>query len=459
MTTTAAVDPLGDLADALLITDFSAFVETPVSQDPLGWPGYTDKLHEAQQRTGLAQAVVAGGAHLDGQPCVLVAFRFDFLGGSMGEAEGQLISDAIDAAAQAGLPLVSVARSGGARMQEGTIALFQMPRIARALVTLGAAGVPHISVVDDPTTGGVWAALVAGADIIVGRSGASVAFAGSRVLAGDPYDHTASTAEGKHADGFIDTIADDDTLGATVGGYLRLLSPATRGDAASPPIPTLPAKEPAQAPEPTSAPVSETAGWDSVLAARSGVRRPARDYLQDYLDEQLPIWGDRSGGTDRSVSCGFGRRDGRTVGFVCQHGSKVGPAGFRTASRLLALADRCHVPVVTFIDTAGADNSPRAEHAGIGTAIAILLQQVARLTVPLLSVVVGQGLSGGAVALINPDNLWMAPDSFLAVIAPEAAAGILKRSGQEAPQIAKQLALTPAALEDLGLSRGRLLPT
>lgn len=446
MTSAPTVDQLGRLTHELLVTDFAPFDDPPISRDPLGWPGYVDKLHEARHRTGQPQAVVAGTARVSGEACVIVTLNFDFLGGSMGEAEGRLMVRATEHAARAGLPLVSVARSGGARMQEGTVALFQMAHVARALVALARAGVPHISVVDNPTTGGVWAALAAGADIIIGRAGAQVAFAGSRVLAGDVVDPEASSAEGKHADGFIDAIVGDDTFAATVGGYLRLVSPATRGDASDPPVPTL------VGPEPMAAP----AGWDSVLAARSVTRRPARTYLDDYFDSRLPVWGDRSGGVDPSISCGFGRRDGRTVGFICQHGGKVRPAGFRTASRLLALAERCHVPVVAFIDTAGADNSPSAEHAGIGTAIALLLQQVASLTVPLLSVVVGQGISGGAVALVNPDNLWMAPDSYLAVIAPEAATSILKRSEQEIPQVAQQLALWPAALEDLGLSRGRL---
>ncbi|GAC1441973.1 MAG: carboxyl transferase domain-containing protein [Mycobacteriales bacterium] len=446
MRVASEIEPLGGLGEALCVSDFAAFAEPPISRDPLGWPGYADKLAMARERTGLSQAVVAGTARVDGERCVLAVLRFEFLGGSMGEAEGRLIADAIAVAGREGLPLVSVARSGGARMQEGTVALLQMPQIARALVALAAAGAPHVTVVDDPTTGGIWAALVAGADIIIGRPGAQVAFAGSRVLAGDPDDRAASTVEGKHRDGYVDVVADGDALGPTVGGYLRLLSPATRGALATPPVPTLPAPAPGPSP----------AGWDSVQAARSAARRPAKDYLDSYLDDRLPVWGDRSGGTDPSVSCGFGRRDGRTVAFVCQHGGKVGPAGFRTASRLLALAERCSVPVVTFIDTAGADNSPRAEHGGVGTAIALLLQQVARLTVPLLSVVVGQGISGGAVALVNPDNLWMAPDSYLAVITPEAAAAILKRSESEVPEVARQLALWPAALEKLGLSRGQL---
>lgn len=444
MSAGATTEHLDALRRLLHLTDFAPLDDPPVSRDPLGWPGYPEKLAAARQRTGLAQAAVAGRAIVGGEACVLVALRFDFLGGSMGEAEGEMIVRAVDAAIDNKLPLLSVARSGGARMQEGTPALLQMPRVARALTRLSAAHLPHLTVVDDPTTGGIWAALSAAADIIVGRPGAQVAFAGARVLTGSRGDLSAATAEGKHADGFVDAVADDDALASTISDYLRLLSPARRGIPAPLPIPRL------------VAPAPVMNGWDSVVAARSGTRRPAADYLTGYLTETRPVWGDRVGGADQALSCGFGRRDGRTVGFVCQHGGTVSAAGIRTATRLLTMAEQLQVPVVTFIDTAGADNSPTAEHAGIGTAIAVLLQRVASLTVPLLSVVVGQGISGGAVALINPENLWMAPDSYLAVIAPEAATAILKCPERDVARVAVQLALSPTDLEELGLSQGQL---
>ena len=154
------------------------------------------------------------------------------------------------------------------------------------------------------------------------------------------------------------------------------------------------------------------------------------------------------------MQCGLGRRDGRTIAFLFQRGGQIGAAGFRTASRVLILAERLHVPVVTFIDTQGTDNGAESERQGVGTAIAELLQQIARCTVPVLSIVVGQGVSGGAIAMINPDNLWMAPDSYLAVIAPESAAAILKQDPGTVPQVADQLMLSPHQLHGLGLSRG-----
>lgn len=438
--------PRTPLQDLLAVSDYVQLGEPPTSRDPLSWPGYADQLTALRHRTGLAQAVTAGHAVIDGEQCVLLSFQFAFMGGSMGEAEGDLIVRAVEAARLASRPLVSVARSGGARMQEGTAALLQMSRIAQALVTLARSGVPHIGVIDDPTTGGIWAALVAAADVLIGRAGAQVGFAGSRVRSSHGGPEGASTVEGKHAAGFVDVVTDGADLTGVVGGYLRLLSPATRGAAEPPPLPVLAADQG----------VDELTGWDSVRAARSDQRRTADDYLAAYFDEVLPVWGDRTGGVDPRIACGFGRTHGRTVAFVSQRGQQVGAAGFRTATRLLGLANRLSIPVVTFIDTSGAENGPDAEREGVGTAIAVLLQEVAASSVPVLSVVVGQGVSGGAVALINPDNVWMAPDSYLAVIAPEYAAAILKRGSADVPELADRLALSPAQLRGLGLVTGIL---
>ncbi|MDQ2852616.1 MAG: acetyl-CoA carboxylase [Actinomycetota bacterium] len=431
-------------AAELLISGFRPFADPPRSADPLQWPDYREKLTRAREHAGSVQAVTAGTALIDGQPCVAIAFNFDFLGGSMGEAEGDLIVRAIEEAARNRQPLVSVAQSGGARMQEGTVSLIQMSHIARALVTLAAAETPHIAVIDDPTTGGVWAALTAAADVIVARAGAQVAFAGSRVRSEAGAGDTASNAEGKHSAGFVDVLCDDENLPAIVGSYVHLLSPLTRGDCAQPDLP-----RPAR-----GAIESDLQGWDSVIAARSPSRQTSEQYLGDYFESTQPLSGDRAGGVDSQLACGFGRRNGRTVAFICQLGGTAHPSGFRTARRVLALAERLRLPVITLIDTSGADNSPQGELLGIGTSIAEVLQQLAATTVPVLSIVVGQGVSGGAIALVNPDNLWMAPDSYLAVIAPESAANILKQDVAEVPAIARRLSPSPRDIVALGLARG-----
>lgn len=425
------------------LTDFDA----PSSTDPLRWPGYPDKIAAARRRTGQPQAVRAGEGLLKGHRCVAVEFNFNFLGGSMGHAEGELIIYAIDHAAHHRLPLVSVTRSGGARMQEGTVALFQMARISRSLVQLSAAGVPHIAVADDPTTGGVWAALVAAADVIIAPHGAQIGFAGTRVRT-DGQRSRPTRAEDKWEAGFIDALVHRNQLAHSAANYLQALSPQTRGDPEQPPVPHLD--------DPDAQPPRDRTGWQNVLAARNSQRASYSRYLENYFDSTTVLSGDRVGGRAPEVVCGLGRREGRTIAFVCQDGQHTSAAAFRTASRVLTLAARLRISAITFIDTQGATNDAAAERLGVGTAIAELMKHVASSTTPILSIVIGQGVSGGAMALINPDNLWMACDSYLAVIAPESATEILKQGPDTIPQVANQLLLGPHDLQHLGLSRGVL---
>lgn len=427
---------------------FEGFSGLPISTDPLNWPGYRAKLEQARERTGQDQAVSAGAASVDGQRCIALIFNFGFLAGTLGQAEGEAVVLAATEATRRRLPLVSVVRSGGARMQEGTTSLFAMSAIARALTALAAAGVAHIAVVANPATGGVWASLSAAADVVVAAEGAQIAFAGTRVRgSGHGQASGAFSAAGKHASGFVDVVVTEAQLALVVGRYVQLLSPASKGALAPPPLPRA---------GPTGKPPPD--GWTAVTGARSSSRRPAARYLAEYFEETVVIWGDRAGGVDQRVECGVGRRGGVSIAFICQQGGPVAAAGFRTAGRLLALAQRLGLPVITFVDTEGAQNTAEGETEGVGTAIALLFQQLASATVPILSVVVGQGISGGAMSLINPENLWLAADSYLAVIAPEAAAAILKRPEAQVPELARQLGLTPDHLVRLGLARG-VLPT
>jgi acetyl-CoA carboxylase carboxyl transferase subunit beta len=423
----------------------AVFPDLPVSQDPLNWPGYPAKLAQARQRTGQNQAVNAGPASVNGQACIALIFNFEFLAGTLGQAEGEAVQRAAAEAAARRIPLVSVVRSGGARMQEGTTSLFQMAAIARALTELAASGTPHIAVVGNPATGGVWASLSAAADVLIAVRDAQVAFAGARVRAdrSGPAE-PAFAAAGKHASGFIDAVVAEDELPLVVGRYVELLSPANRAAAAPPPLPAALSGPPPRR------------GWAAVAAARSPQRAAAAHYLAEYFDQTVTIWGDRVGGVDPQLACGIGRRGSASIAYVCQQGGPVAAAGFRTATRLLALAQRLGLPVITFVDTEGAQNTAEAETAGVGTAIAQLLQQVASTEVPMLSVIVGQGVSGGAMSLLNPHNVWLAPDSYLAVITPESAAAILKRPDAEVPELAGQLGLAPEDLVRLGLARGVL---
>jgi acyl-CoA carboxylase subunit beta len=442
------------LADSDGIDRFGEQIETP---DPSGWPGYAGQVAAARQATGSRHAVTTGMAKVAGQRCVIVGFDFSFLGGSVGVAEGARIAQAFSVALAQRVPVLTIAATGGSRMQEGTSALMQMQVMAAAIAAARRAGIPHIAVAADPTTGGIWASLVSSADLLIGVPGARVSFSGSRTRPGgaDP-DALQYLADGQWARGFVDVLAPVADLRAIVAAAIRLLAPRTRdGVVRHAPVPDWPTAACRHTGQTDAAPAS---AWAQVQAARSPGRPDADRWLDRYFDETVQIRGDRCGGLDKGVRCGFGTHRGATIGYVAETGMPVTAAGFRTASRLLSLAARLRVPVLTLIDTPGAAAAPEDEAAGVGSAIADLLVAIATSQVPITSVIIGQGVSGGALALASPTDLWIAEDAYLAVTAPELAAAILKLGAADVPAVAGLLRLTPADLHSRGIVRGIIRP-
>ncbi|CAL9533784.1 Putative acetyl-coenzyme A carboxylase carboxyl transferase subunit beta [Streptomyces sp. enrichment culture] len=409
---------------------------------PLDWPGYGAARARAAARTGERESVVCGTGTVGGPGgtrAVLMAFEFGFLGGSLGRRTGDRLQAAYGHARAHRLPVVPLVATGGSRMQEGMLALTQLQRVARQSVLTREAGLPQIAVVRDPATGGGWATLGAGADVVLALPGAQVGFAGSRVRPADA-DPSAYTAEAQVAAGSADAVVRPGELRGTLARWLRLL--------------TTPSSAPAPVPEPLGATAPPAGGWEAVRRARAPERPRARAYLDAYFTERVAIAGDRCGGADpEGMLCGFGTHGGRTVAYAAQTGTATRPAGYRTAARLIRLADRLGIPVLTLVDTPGAANDAAAERAGVGPAIADLFAAVASARTPVTTLVIGEGGSGGALALAAPGNTWATPDSYFSVIAPELAAAILKRPPQEASTIADRLRLTPRDLTDLGVVR------
>ena len=181
---------LGAVARVELLADPKSFSETDadmVSSDPLGFVDskpYPERIAAAQAKSGERDAIITGEATVGGNPAMLAVMDFEFMGGSMGSVVGEKITRAAERALAERRALVIVAASGGARMQEGTIALMQMAKILGALARLDAAGVPYISVITDPTTGGVLASYASLGDVVVAEPGALIRFSGERVTSG-----------------------------------------------------------------------------------------------------------------------------------------------------------------------------------------------------------------------------------------------------------------------------------
>ncbi|MFE3552652.1 carboxyl transferase domain-containing protein [Streptomyces kronopolitis] len=419
---------------------------------PLGWRGYDEMRARAHARTGEHESVVTALATMGGTEAVVLSFEFRYLGGSLGERTGDRLEAAYTLARERGLPVVSLIATGGSRMQEGMRALTQLQRVAAQSARNRAAGLPQIAVLRDPTTGGGWATLGAAADVILALPGAQVGFAGSRVRPADA-DPYAYSAEGQLASGHLDAVVPPDRLRTTLQHWLHLLC-GTGGAAGSSGSGEEEALAPAPLPSARGVPGLPESGWGAVTRAREPRRPRAEAYLRAYFDDRQEISGDRCGGVDPGMRCGFGRHQGRTIAFAAQCGTATRPAGFRTAARLIRLADRLGIPVLTLVDTPGAANDAAAERAGAGAAIADAFAALATARVPVTSLLIGEGGSGGALALAAPDRLWATPDSYFSVIAPELAAAILKRDPAQIHETADQLRIRPQDLLDLGVIRG-----
>ncbi|MFD8496111.1 carboxyl transferase domain-containing protein [Amycolatopsis sp. NPDC059657] len=424
------------MLDLLGFTEFQVDMSPEPEDGPIGWPGYGEAVRAAVSRSGSSESVRVGTAHIGGVDAVVIAFEFTFLGGSLGRRTGDRIEFAFQRARELGVPVVSLVATGGSRMQQGMRALTQLQRVAREVALTRAAGIPQVSVLLDPTTGGGWATLGAGADVVLAVPGAQVGFGGSRVRPADAPPE-AYTAEAKLAWGQVDQLVLGADLPEVLGRWLRLLS--SPGAAAEPPAALGSGELP-------------SSGWEAVQAARSVTRPRAGAYLDAYFGWREEIRGDRAGGVDEGVLCGFGWR-GRAIAYAAQCGTATTPAGFRTAARLIRLADRLGIPVLTLVDTPGAANDAAAERDGAGPAIASLFEAVAQARVPITSLVIGEGGSGGALAFAAPGSTWITPDAYFSVTSPEAAAAILKLDPAQAPTIASQLRLRPQDLVELGIAR------
>lgn len=427
-----------------LTSEFTELEGGVAPGDPLKWPGYPAARARAEAASGEAESVIFGEARIRGADAVLIVFDFSYMGGSVGEAAGDRVTRAFARARELRRPVVSLVASGGCRMQEGMRALVQLQRIAAQAKVTRDDGIAHISVARHPTTGGMWAALAAGADVLLGESGATVGFAGHRVTGQiAPADAELLTSEGKFLTGQVDEVVAPEDLAKRLGAWIEALAPGGQRRAAGAALPrALGASGPA------------SSGWSAVLGARSPDRPRAFEYLDAHFDSRLPISGDRAGGRDPGMLCGFGRRGGDTVAYAAQTGTANTPAGFRTAARLLRLADRLRLPVLTLVDTPGAANDAAAERAGVGPALADMFGVMAQVSVPVTTLVVGEGGSGGALALCSPNCLWLTPDAYFSVIPPEPATAILKRPSDDVPLVADALRLRPDDLVELGIASG-----
>ncbi len=482
--------------------------------NPLNFPGYEKKVMDAREKSKLNEAVVTGRGKIHGQDTVIAVCDNRFLMSSMGHNVGEKITRAVERATAEKLPVIIYCTSGGARMQEGMISLMQMAKTSAALKRHSEAGLLYISVLTDPTTGGVTASFAMLGDIILAEPGALIGFAGPRVIEQTIHQKLPEgfqRAEFQLDHGFVDQIVERKDQKKVLGRLLKLhaagqswkdwseeKNAAGSGQTAAERLQSNAVAEgqekngnrftaalverasrlmSASSLQSRRAPFSgimrqktldKIAGrqqdaWDAVRCSRSAGRLVASDYIRVLFDEFCEMHGDRYFGDDPAIIGGVASFYGMPVTVIGQERGKTPkdsmkrnfgmpePEGYRKARRLMKQAEKFGRPIICFVDTPGAYCGMQAEERGQGEAIARNLFEMSDLKVPVLTLITGQGGSGGALALAVSNEVWMMENATYSILSPEGFASILWKDAQKASEAAKVMKMTAKDLYDLGM--------
>jgi acetyl-CoA carboxylase carboxyl transferase subunit beta len=402
--------------------------------------GYRGVLAAAEEKSGVDESVLTGRGLVCGRPVAVVVNEFRFLAGSIGQAAAARIIDAVRRATAEGLPLLAATASGGTRMQEGTPAFVQMAEIARALMAHRAAGLPYLAYLRHPTTGGVFASWGSLAHVTVAEPGALVGFLGPRVyeaLEGGPFPAGVQTAENLAARGVIDAVVPAEELRRLVDDVLRVLVDPPQRPVLAPRAPKVPDVGPA---------------WASVERTRAAGRAGVRELLRYGGRGTVRLHGTDEGERDATVIVALSRLDGQPCVLVGQDRSRqsksapMGPAALREARRGMRLAQELGIPLVTVIDTPGAELSQRAEEGAIAGEIARCIATLTTMTVPTVAVLLGQGCGGGALAFLPAQVVVATQHSWLSPLPPEGASVIVHGDVDHAAEMADRQRVKAADL-------------
>jgi acetyl-CoA carboxylase carboxyl transferase beta subunit/acetyl-CoA carboxylase carboxyl transferase alpha subunit len=457
---------LGQLLDADSFEELGADLEP---QDALSFrdtKAYTDRIRDAQRKTGMKSGALYGNGTVDGQPIVVAAIDFGFVGGSMSGAVGEAITRAAEHALGTRTPLLVISASGGARMQEGCVSLMQMAKTSQAVARLAEEGVLFVSLLTDPTYGGVSASYATLGDVLISEPGAHIGFAGPSVIEQTIHQQLPAgfqTAEFLVEHGMLDIVEPRENLRRTLRNLLELhaRAEAARGQGGDR-VGRLPEPEGAAlVSDPDALPAREP--WDVVQLARHIDRPRFLDLAGAAFDEFQELRGDRLFGEDRAIIGGLGRlgeltvmvigqQKGHTTSELMEHNFGMPePEGYRKGMRLMRYAERFGLPIVTIVDTPGAYPGLGAEERGQSVAIAESIMLMSRLRIPLVTVVTGEGGSGGALALATSDRVLMMENAYYSVISPEGCSTILFKDAAAAPRAARALRITSPELLRLGV--------
>lgn len=474
------------------VADEGTFLEWDrnlVGTDPLQFEGYEAKLVATRLRTHMKEAVITGRCRIGGRQTVLCVMDGRFFMASMGEAVGEKITRAVERATKLKLPVIIFACSGGARMQEGILSLMQMVKTSAAIKRHSEAGLFYISVLTDPTTGGVMASFAMLGDIILAEPGALAGFAGQRVIEQTIHQKLPKgfqRAEFLQEHGFVDRIVKREEMRQVLSDLLMLHHAGEEN--VSEDISGLQdktnklasdnsdkgrreqlqsGKAGADQKKESSCNAKKTTyektAWDRVRLAREQGRSISSDYIRELFPLFYELHGDRAGTDDPAVIAGIAMFENMPVTIIAQEKGKntkeqvahnfgmCQPGGYRKVKRLLAEAEKFKRPVICFVDTPGAYCGIEAEEQGQGEAIATSISDMSALSVPVLSIIIGEGGSGGALALATANEVWMLENAMYSILSPEGFASILWKDSHRAKEAAACMKLTAEDLLGLGV--------
>ena len=440
---------------------FEPWFEGLEISNPLGDKEYEKKLLEVKEKTKLEEAVITGKALINGSEVALAVMDGRFLMASMGEIVGEKITRTVEKATEENLPLVIVACSGGARMQEGIISLMQMAKTSAALKRHSESGNLYISVLTDPTTGGVTASFAMLGDIIMAEPDALIGFAGPRVIEqtiGQKLPKGFQKSEFLLEHGFIDLIVERQNLKNKLSEIIKLhYSKKIKNN-----LKQVLADDVNNNVENKTFQNNLTP-WEKVQISRENKRPTGLDYIEKLVENFTELHGDRYFGDDKAIVGGIGTINNKPVTVIAQvkgHNTKENisrnfgmpsPEGYRKALRLMKEAEKFHRPIICFVDTPGAFCGLEAEERGQGEAIARNLFEMSAIKVPILSIFVGEGGSGGALAMAVANDVWMLENSVYSILAPDGYARILWKDGKKTDKAAEAMKMTADDLKQLNV--------
>lgn len=455
-----AMDRIKMLADKATFEEWDRGLQ---SGNPMQFSGYEEKIQFMREKTKLDEAVVTGKSKIGGNETVLAVMDGRFLMASMGKVVGEKLTRAIERATKEQLPVIIFACSGGARMQEGIHSLMQMAKVSAALKKHHDAGLLYISVLTDPTTGGVTASFAMLGDIILAEPNALIGFAGPRVIEqtiGEKLPEGFQRAEFLLEHGFIDKIVKRDEMKETLTQILSLHKKKTmKSEESMNPLFTKSDSEN----QAVSVNIREKTAWDRVQLSRKKERPVGMDYIETMFPDFIEFHGDRYYKDNPAIVGGIASFHGMAVTVIAQTKGKTtkenimrnygmpSPDGYRKALRLMKQAEKFGRPILCLVDTPGAFCGIEAEERGQGEAIARNLFEMAGLKVPILSIIIGEGGSGGALAMAVADEVCILENAVYSILSPEGFASILWKDSKRAEEAAGVMKLTAQELKEAGI--------